>query len=142
MLSKTIKPRTAAWLERGCQAILNVAKERAKAGDEQIQTGTQMAIWLHGWMAGVQTASILSHDLQKTPPLLDPPNDWYDQAKIAASVVNFYDEYRADIDADIPAYALMICWYRVSHPHAPDRYKASTRESLRDMAEIATKTKR
>ena len=137
-----VKPATAAWLEQGLRALLLVHELGTKASPENVQNGTQMMVWLNGWIAGERTMSLLSHDYADPPALLQPPDDWYNNEKVAASVLNFFDEYRSDIHPDIPAWLLMVHWYQAAHADTPPRYKETVRQSLKKMAEIANKPER
>jgi hypothetical protein len=126
---------SAAWLEKGCIAILVAEKDRENWSDEQKFSLAVTATWIRGyfagmsesWMAGISGERDVHGDLiRKTP------EKWNNTNGVAKELLAFFNEQKDLIDANnMSASSVMTAWYMSNHPDASAGEKKAAIQGLK-----------
>ncbi len=109
------EPRTIAWLEKGCEAIVAIDKDPSKATEEQRTLSTELRCMFDGFGTGIGTASF---GVGESGTVLDTIHIQRFPAEIAREILEFCRQYRKFFKPDMRASRVMQAWYLSSHPKA------------------------
>jgi len=120
----------AAWLRKGCVAIIAFdARGKTNMGDDKAIL-FQAVMFIRGFIDGFCTAQVA---VKEESELFSPPDDWLDVSKAAASLLNFMKKNEGRIPDNTSARMVMALWYCGNHPKATDANKASSEKMLNNL---------